>query len=82
MARGWESKSVESQVAEFESQDSPTPKKKFTPEEAEKIRRREVLVLTQARLNSDLQSCRNRTYEEQLRRALQHIEAQLADIQS
>ena len=51
------------QVAEFESQSGPGNKKKLSSEEAERIRRKEVLVLTQARLNSDLQSCRNPTYE-------------------
>jgi len=79
MARGWESKIVEDQIQEAEAKAVPDPKQKpqSTPEKMEAIRRREVLLLSRARVQNDLESSRNPRYREQLKRALADIDAQI-----
>jgi len=78
MARGWESKSVEGQVQEFEERDSSGRKRQLTPAELETRRRREVLLLSLARVEKDLQSNPDPRYKEQLHRALADLDSQLA----
>jgi hypothetical protein len=79
MARGWESKSVEDQVEQ--SQTTKGEKKgRFTPEQLEARRRREVLKLSRARVERELQSSQNPRYTEQLNRALVDLDAQIADL--
>jgi hypothetical protein len=78
MARGWESKAVEDQVQEFEERDSSGKKRQLTPAQLESRRRREVLLLSRARVEKDLQSSRDPRYKEQLSRALADLDSQLA----
>lgn len=78
MARGWESKSVENQVEQFQSGKDQKQKNRLSAEDAEKTRRKGVLELARTRIKADLESCRDPAYERQLRGALEHIEAQLA----
>ena len=77
MARGWESKSVEGQVDEFQSKTGQTQKLSLTLEEAETARRKQVLTLACARVRRDLQANQNPRHREQLASALAHLEAQL-----
>ena len=78
MARGWESKAVEGQVQEFEERDSSGKKMQLTPAQLESRRRRDVLLLSRARVEKDLQSSQDPRYKEQLHRALLDLDAQLA----
>jgi hypothetical protein len=80
MARGWESKTVEDQIQEAEAKAVPDHKQKphSTPEKLEAIRRREVLLLSRARVQNDLEASRNARYREQLKRALADIDMQIA----
>jgi hypothetical protein len=78
MARGWESKSVEGQVQEFQERDGGENKRMLTPAQLESRRRRKVLLLSRARVQNDLQSTQSARYREQLTRALADLEAQLA----
>ena len=78
MARGWESKAVEDQVQEFEERDSSGKKRQLTPAQLESRRRREVLLLSRARVEKDLQSSRDPRYKVQLSRALVDLDSQLA----
>ena len=78
MARGWESKAVEGQVQEFQERDSTGKKRQLTPAQLEARRRREVLLLSRARVEKDLQSSRDPRYKEQLNRALADLDSQLA----
>ena len=83
MAKGWESKAVESQVVDSET---PSPTKggkkraELTPEKIEAYRRREVLLLSRTRVLRDIESSRNARYTEQLNRALADIEAQISKL--
>ena len=80
MARGWESKTVEDQIQEAEAKAGPDQKQKVqsTPEKMEAVRRREVLLLSRARVQNDLEASRHPRYREQLKRALADIDAQIA----
>lgn len=82
MARGWESKSVEDQVQESKTGDHKRRGKKaqLTPEQLDQRRRRDVLRLSRARVERELQSSQNPRYQEQLRQALADLDAQIADI--
>jgi hypothetical protein len=85
MAKGWESKSIEAQVEDSQSQDPKfreqgTRKGQFTPAQMETHRRREVLLLSRARVERDLQASQSSRYREQLIRALADLDAQLSEI--
>jgi len=78
MARGWESKSVEGQVEEFQEKDGAGHNRQMTPAEAEAWRHREILLLSRARVQKDLELARNPRYREQLSRALADLDVQIA----
>jgi hypothetical protein len=85
MARGWESKSVEDQVQQSESEASAPvkeskdkQKRQLTAAQIEAHRRREVLILSRVRVQQSLKASSNPRYTEQLNRALADIEAQLS----
>ncbi|MGH9736456.1 MAG: hypothetical protein ACRD8A_17945 [Candidatus Acidiferrales bacterium] len=82
MARGWESKAVEDQVQESKASDHKHESKKsqLTPEQLDLRRRRDVLRLSRARVERELQSSQNPRYQEQLRQALADLDAQIAEI--
>jgi hypothetical protein len=82
MARGWESKAVEGQVQEFESKESRTQKLQLTREQLEIRRKIEILLLSRARVEKELQSSENPRYREQLNSALKDLDAQLANLKS
>ena len=80
MAKGWESKAVEDQVqaANDSEQDTNTKRKQLTPEQMEAHRRKEVLLLSRARVEKDLNASQNPRYRDQLTKALSHIDGQLS----
>jgi hypothetical protein len=78
MAKGWESKSVESQVEDSQAQDSGKRGVQLTPAQIDTRRRREVLVLSRTRVQQDLQSSQDQRYRDHLARALTDIEAQIS----
>lgn len=82
MARGWESKSVEDQVQESKANDHKDKGKKgqLTPEQLDVRRRRDVLRLSRARVERELQSSQNPRYQQQLQRALADLDAQIAEL--
>jgi hypothetical protein len=80
MARGWESKAVESQVQEFESKENRAYKRQLTQAQVEIRRQREILLLSRARVEKQLQSIQDARYREQLSRALADLDAQLSKL--
>ncbi|MFY9802555.1 MAG: hypothetical protein WA211_17785 [Candidatus Acidiferrales bacterium] len=80
MARGWESKAVEGQVQEFQSKEERQTKKQLSQVQIETRRQREVLLLSRARVERQLQSNQDPRYREQLTRALADLDAQLAKL--
>lgn len=81
MARGWESKGIESQIQESELKASRSQKAPLTPEQIEKHRRKQVLLLSRKRVEKDLQSSSDPRYRDQLNRALADLDAQLSALQ-
>jgi hypothetical protein len=79
MARGWESKAVEAQIETAEAR-TASNKGRRTPEEIEKSRLRESLLLSRHRVLQDLQQSANPRYRKMLSDALAHLEAKLAQL--
>jgi hypothetical protein len=80
MARGWESKAVEGQVQEFESKENRAHKRQLTQMQVEIRRQKEILLLSRARVEKQLQSIQDARYREQLSRALADLDAQLSKL--
>jgi hypothetical protein len=78
MARGCESKSVEAQIDEAESQRSAALKKIASREELEVLRKRETILLSRTRVVRELNNAQNPRYKEVLNKALADLEAQLS----
>ena len=74
MARGWESKSVESQ--QTESATGPG-KKRLTAEEIERQRKRESLELSRRRVVRDLENARTDVHRAALENALAFLDEEL-----
>jgi hypothetical protein len=81
MAKGWESKSVESQVQDSQSKGRTKQGEVLTPLQIDTRRRREVLILSRARVERDLQLSQDQRYRDLLTRALADIEAQLSALE-
>ncbi|MFO7302672.1 MAG: hypothetical protein DIU54_009695 [Acidobacteriota bacterium] len=80
MARGWESKSVDEQMAEAErarEEVAPPP----SAEERERAARLEALTLDRARTLQQLQTACDRRYRAQLEAALAHLDAAIAGLE-
>ena len=78
MARGWESKSVEDQMAQVESDRRACAKATLTPEEIARQTEREGLLLSRSRTLASLQGACDARYRALLERTLAHVEAELA----
>jgi hypothetical protein len=81
MARGWESKAVEGQVQDLEEKGNKKHKRQLTKAQVESHRRRQVLLLSRARVQKDLQVSSDPRYTDQLNRALADLDAQLSKLQ-
>jgi hypothetical protein len=81
MAKGWESKAVEDQVEQHLAKDPEQSRQPRTPAQMETHRRKEVLLLSRARVQKDLQSSHER-YRDQLNLALADIESQLSALEN
>ena len=80
MARGWESKSVESQIEEGESGPATPPRSAVTPEGKLRRQRLESLKLSRSRLLQQLEVASNPSYREVLNKGLQAVEKEMEQI--
>jgi hypothetical protein len=80
MARGWESKSVEAQVQDSAEKGATQNAIPLTTAELETHRRRQVLLLSRARVQKDLQASNDPRYTDQLNRALADLDAQITKL--
>lgn len=78
MARGWESKEVESQIEAAETRAAQSKKKLLSEEQLKLQREREGLELSRVRVVRDLASAVNPKYKEQLQKSLDHLDEKLA----
>ena len=76
VARGWESKSIESQQQDVETPGETQPA--MSAEELHKRGRRDSLLLSRTRVLRDLETARHPRHQEILRAAMAHVDAQLA----
>ena len=78
MARGWESKSVESQI---ESADSGSDRgEPLTPEQRQIRRRREGLELSRRRVLQEIETTRSAVRRASLEQALAFLDKELAEL--
>jgi hypothetical protein len=80
MARGWESKSVEEQMAQSESDRRDRGKAALTSAEAERQTRREGLLLSRSHTLASLQGACDARYRALLERTLAHVDEELAKL--
>jgi hypothetical protein len=80
MARGWESKDVESQVeaTQFLGQKTGTGPK--TPEELKRDEERKDLQLSRTRIVNDLATATHPQHRKSLEAALAHLDKKIADL--
>ena len=78
MARGWESKSIESQ--QDDAQTKPQARPSLTPEQRERLDRRRTLELALARTQAELQAACHVAYRNMLRLRLEALQAELATL--
>ena len=77
MARGWESKSVESQQEALEDRLALKAKTELSDAEIRVQREREALLMSRKRVMNDLETVTHDRYRAQLQAALAHIDRQL-----
>ena len=82
MARGWESKSIESQIeSAAENSSNSTGDGQLSVQERQRRRKREQLLLSQKYVRQQMEAASNERYRQSLRNALADIEQQLAALQ-
>jgi len=77
MARGWESKSVESQIEAAETQVRPSFDERIPAAELELLRKRESLNLSRTRVLRELETSQNPRYRNMMQKALADLNAEL-----
>jgi hypothetical protein len=78
VARGWESKSVESQIESAREDPGASKQLRKNPDELVRDRERELLRLQRINIQQKFDSSENPRYREQLTHALADIDAKLA----
>ena len=79
MARGWESKAVEDQIAASEERKAAA-KGVRTPVELERESRRQGLLLSRAKIAGDLERARDERHRAALQQALDYIDTQIKSL--
>ncbi len=80
MARGWESKSIESQIEAAEERKSAARAAAIDAAQVERKRQHDSLLLSRTRILHDLEQARNPRYQETLKAALKHLDDKLAEL--
>ena len=78
MARGFESKSVQSQWQDAEARAEERTRKRIDPAEHERRQRRDSLIRSRIRVVTDLATARNETHRASLQHALDHLDKEIA----
>jgi hypothetical protein len=76
VARGWESKAVEDQIAASEER-KPAAKVARAPGEIERESRRQGLLLSRAKIVADIEHARDERHRASLQLALEYIDSQI-----
>jgi hypothetical protein len=78
MARGWESKAIESQIEASRSNRGKTTREPLTPEATAALRKRGTLLLARNHLQQQIQASQHPRHRAMLEDALADLERQLA----
>ena len=78
MARGWESKSVESQMDAAEERRTSGDKSTLSEEQKKIKREREILILARANLLQQMEASTSERYREAIQRTLKDLEEKIA----
>lgn len=76
MARGWESKSIESQIESAETSNQESSQDDH--QDPERMRRHQALLLSRSRVLQQLRVSQNPRHRDMLNQALNELESQLA----
>ena len=79
MARGWESKSIESQ--QDDAQAATVRRRELTPEERDRQQQREGLALALARAQAELQAACQPAHRDMLRLKMEALRTHLAELE-
>ena len=79
MARGWESKDVESQVADRKTV-AETPGKGKSPDDIRKEQERRGLALSRTRVLNELELATHPNHRKSLEAALAHLDKKIAEL--
>ena len=80
MARGWESKDVESQMEATGTSAAKADKREKTPEDLARDQERRGLQLSRTRIVNDLQSATNANHRKSLEAALAHLDKKISEL--
>lgn len=80
MARGWESKAVESQIEAAETRKAHLTRARVSAEQVRLEREREGIELSRTRVLQDLASASNPKYRDLLLRSLQYLDDKLREL--
>jgi hypothetical protein len=80
MARGWESKSVESQIESAESKQAQKTAPRLTPEQSARQRERSSIELSRKRVLADIAAARHPRHREMLEAALKFLDDKIAKL--
>lgn len=78
MARGWESKSIESQIEAADAERQMQRRKQLASAQVELQRKKESLLLSRTRVMREIESARHAGYKTILQKALADLDAKLA----
>ena len=79
MARGWESKSVQEQIAAARAREGDA-KPVLSPEQLAVARKCDALLLHRTRVLHDLENCRDERYRQTLANGLAYLESELTTL--
>jgi hypothetical protein len=82
VARGWESKEVESQIEAAEARASQAAKRQVSAEQIAREREIESLDLSRTRVVQDLEASTNPRYRELLNRSLAFLDEKLSALRN
>ena len=80
MARGWESKAIEDQIAASEDRKATASKRAPTADELERESRRRGLLLSRTKIVTDIDNARDDRHRAALRQALEYLDEQLKSV--
>lgn len=80
MARGWESKDVEAQVAATEAPGTKSAPGQKTPEQIKREQDRKDLQLSRTRIANELENAKHPNHRKSLEAALAHLDQKISEL--